>query len=947
MKRIMKAAWIFAASALVFSSCMEEQILAPQDEQAEKVTVNITAGTLQTKTFLDGSTQVKWKGDETIEVLEQAGTSFHHVTSDPAVTPDGLTAKFKATLNAATATSFNYAAVYPSTSFVTNDNSAFDRMKLELPAEQHPTETSFDPAADLLVAKNVQLTAQPTDLNFQFARPVAVMEMTVKGLADGENIQSVQFSSTSAVLAGRMYYDFTTDKVIEYGYQGQDAHVINCLYDAPYAAVRAGNKIYFTVYPTADKQALADFSVTVNTDKATYTKDVKPANPLTIKANDLVRFGVANLTREARVYDEYKLLTDAQKYTLQVGDKVIIASGNDGAVKLMSAQNGSKRGSVEGATVSNGVISSLPAEARVITIENGFTPGSFALVDNLQTDGKYIYAPADKTDLKSQSNLNNNASWTVDYDANGIAHFKNVAYLASERRIGFNGTSVGFYAPSGFPAYIFYKKGQPKTPLATPTELYAEQEDPNINAVTVIWSAVPDAASYTVTCGDKVQTVTTTSATITELAWETTHTISVVANPADGSETLKSSAPATCDVAVGADPTPAEHLADGAYAVIAEHSGRFYALTPVYFDHTLQATEITFAKGDASVKAAKNQIWNLAYQSGNDTYHIAQGTEYLNFAISGNAGQYKNAKVTATAQDMSLVKNADGTYALKATTNGTTCNMGLYSATDGMGYSFDDQKTGFNPTLYVIPAIVDTTPIYSLADATVEIPSAAATGHALTSVTANEYVQETGFQVSSDQTWLKNLHVSGGQLLADVEANADATARTATVTVTYTGAKVETQTITVKQLEAGAVAEKTETLMFGGHADFSTWSSGYANHTLVYPDVEVSFESANKQSGTITDQPVTKGGAVTLSMKNGLKLKKVSFQFKQWSSKKPQTATLKYSTDGTTFHPMNPEVASATFAIPETVLPENTVAVQVTFSSSKNQIGITSATVTY
>ncbi len=794
MKRIMKAAWIFAASALVFSSCMEEQILAPQDEQAEKVTVNITAGTLQTKTFLDGSTQVKWKGDETIEVLEQAGTSFHHVTSDPAVTPDGLTAKFKATLNAATATSFNYAAVYPSTSFVTNDNSAFDRMKLELPAEQHPTETSFDPAADLLVAKNVQLTAQPTDLNFQFARPVAVMEMTVKGLADGENIQSVQFSSTSAVLAGRMYYDFTTDKVIEYGYQGQDAHVINCLYDAPYAAVRAGNKIYFTVYPTADKQALADFSVTVNTDKATYTKDVKPANPLTIKANDLVRFGVANLTREAKILDEYALLTDAS--ILAEGDKIIITNGADGSVMAMADKLPSKnRMDQVPVTAANKKITSVPAEANVLTLEG---PADNFLLKGF---GGYISLNGTQNELKYIDVAKDASRWKFSIPANGT----NVDIISGTRPIRFNQPYFASYKSTGSctPVYVFYKKGQPKTPLATPTELYAEQEDPNINAVTVIWSAVPDAASYTVTCGDNVQTVTETVATITDLAWETTHTISIVANPAAGSETLKSSAPATTTVTTGKNPNIVTLLTEGDYVVMyATPTSSYMGLTSTESRFNLQAAAVAYNGTAANVTVTKDLIWHIKYSSKEDAYSFfnAATGKYL---ILQTSGSHDNAKLgTAEAFHKLAATGVEKTFTIGSPQK-------LFCKDTYKEFTFDGTAPAGTDQLLIIPADVDRTPIYSLADATVEIPSAAATGHALTSVTANEYVQEKSFQVSSDQAWLKNLHVSGGQLLADVEANAAATARTATVTVTYPGAEVATQTLEVSQAAQGAAVEQT------------------------------------------------------------------------------------------------------------------------------------------
>lgn len=138
------------------------------------------------------------------------------------------------------------------------------------------------------------------------------------------------------------------------------------------------------------------------------------------------------------------------------------------------------------------------------------------------------------------------------------------------------------------------------------------------------------------------------------------------------------------------------------------------------------------------------------------------------------------------------------------------------------------------------------------------------------------------------------------------------------------------------------------TYEFNKMSGFSTWGNGYSKHedTTTYPDAKLVLASASKQSQTITDYPVTKGGNVEVIMTDGSTLDSVEFTFAQWGSKK-QTATLHYSTDGGTTY-TSTGVTSSTFAIPTTEVAEGTNAVKITFSStgsSGNQIGIVSCKV--
>ncbi len=123
------------------------------------------------------------------------------------------------------------------------------------------------------------------------------------------------------------------------------------------------------------------------------------------------------------------------------------------------------------------------------------------------------------------------------------------------------------------------------------------------------------------------------------------------------------------------------------------------------------------------------------------------------------------------------------------------------------------------------------------------------------------------------------------------------------------------------------------------------WTSGYAQHSTTCTDGTITFVSASKQTGTITDYPVTKGNPVTFVLSDNTKsLSSVSFTCRQWSSR-AQTITLHYSTNsGSTY--TSTEITSTNFSISSSSLPTGTNAVKITFSSTSNQVGIQSMSYT-
>ena len=126
---------------------------------------------------------------------------------------------------------------------------------------------------------------------------------------------------------------------------------------------------------------------------------------------------------------------------------------------------------------------------------------------------------------------------------------------------------------------------------------------------------------------------------------------------------------------------------------------------------------------------------------------------------------------------------------------------------------------------------------------------------------------------------------------------------------------------------------------------FSSWNTSYSEHSVTYADATVIFASANRQTSTITNQPVTKGQPVSIVMNDGFTISAVSFTCTQWGTK-AQTITLHYSTDGGENY-TSTGVTSTNFTISSSELPSGTNAVKITFSSTSNQVGIASASISY
>lgn len=638
MKNLYKYLLAVATVAMAFTSCSKDEISDPSIE-VQKVTFTVTSGSdLETppasRTVFDEETgQMNWSADgEALEVIQILGSEISHATTE-AYTIENRVAKFQVSFDALTGSEpydLTYSAVYPAVNYSDNTKD-HTKFRIKLPAEQTPTETGFDPNADLLLAKPETRTAQPAEgeeLNFRFKRVAAIAKMTLKGIPAGEKLAKVELTA-SQPMAGYSRTNLKTGEIYDIGYYKEETMTLT-LNDRE---TTGEDVIWFTSLPCVFGEG-DSFTVKAYTDKATYEKTVSFSAPEAFKfvSGGLTRFGITGMTRTENVVDEYVLLTDVAD--LSVGDQIIITSGTDGAVKALSTEQKSNNRGATDIEIASNTITTIPANAQIITLETGMVANTFAFyveyTDNEEEQTGYLYAASStKNQLKTQANIDENASWTIEIAADGVASIqakdsKNrnlLQYNDSDK----NNLLFACYEDTKpqKDVYIFYKAGSPKTALETPTGVEAVAKG---NEVLVGWNEVSGAASYTVSFEPATiepRTIESTGeASYAEsftLDYATEYTVSVVANPAD-TENYKASAPATATFTTGEDPNQ--------------------TITPIgkittEGNYTAEGTVV--ARGSQAYIIADNTGAMMVYHNGNER---AVGEK---ISISGAVELYSNA----------------------------------------------------------------------------------------------------------------------------------------------------------------------------------------------------------------------------------------------------------------------------------------------------------------
>ncbi len=515
-----------AIIALAFAACTEKQV-NPVEPSAGTVTVNFVSGNElsndATKTYIDANNNVFWSpSGEYLKVLETIdGTLQEPVDSKEGVTTDGTTALFAVNLpENTTGTSYVYNVFYPASAYVTSSNTNVARFKLETPAIQNPTLNSFDPSADLLIAKPVTMSAQPaaeTNLDLYFARIIAVGKMTISGLASTDPVVSVKFVAPSDVaLTGRSYVNLTEGSIEEYGYYNNANSSVEMKYSSETGFTNDDCAI-FTCFPATISEGM-EFTVIVETAVQKFTKKVTipTGKSLDFKVGRSTKFSVNMADAAVEVKETldgtYAILLDKGTYYYAVSSE---NTGNNQLKAVEYEYNGTDKTIYDSEITSN----------LIWTIEQVGDNYSIKTSDN-----KYISWPgsnsnkATTTDELYELSISKNQDGT--YCINSVED--------AARKLQQSGTNsyFAFYSSKQNGNLNLVKvAADTRAKLNAPADVTATAV--THNSITLSWTGDERAENYVISYNDTDVISESTTYTIEGLTAAAEYKFSIVAKAAD------------------------------------------------------------------------------------------------------------------------------------------------------------------------------------------------------------------------------------------------------------------------------------------------------------------------------------------------------------------------------------------------------------------------------
>lgn len=496
-----------------------------------KISVEVTPE--PTRTYTDGS-QIFWaESGEQLNIIYFADDS---TTRRQSATHEDYTltnncAEFTADITATDgATKYTFGAFYPYAYKYTTSS-----ISLTVPQEQTPTESSYDPATDILVSENPVVTESiPSKISFKFARLVAFAKMTLVGIPAGEKIESVVFHSP-AKPNGAVEFKVHEQGTLENAKWYNNYEDININLGGRVAT--GEDVVWFTTVPTDLSDS--EFTVTVTTDNSVYIKSVDlTGKTLNFERANIAQFRVKELVKMEKPVVYVKLNNPDE---LQAGYKVLIShnSSSSGSAEFMSTTPDDdytgRYDRTAGVEYEDNQIfaNDLESNTLVFVLENSSVSGEYLMKSQI---GYLVGTYTDSYAISFTNNKSEASRWSFNKTSYSGWNIRN----ENGCTLNYSTSSYSFRVSSSYSSiYPFYcvaeleqdDDQESTTPLATPVVTATAAA----NSVTVEWGAVEGAKDYTVTCGTATQTVATTSATFTELEYATPYTVTVVANPADTS----------------------------------------------------------------------------------------------------------------------------------------------------------------------------------------------------------------------------------------------------------------------------------------------------------------------------------------------------------------------------------------------------------------------------
>lgn len=433
MKNSFKFGIIAAAALTAFSCSKEVDLQTPEELISNPVgthTVNIRVK--ETKTVIEegvSAASFKWSSDDAdrfyLKENSVEGTGISISSSD-----SYSTITISATFETESAAEYTYSG------FLAKNKTGSNKPRV--PAAQTCTGSSYDPNADVLVAKPVSFGSTQDDLELQFTRPVVFNKMTLKGLTAGETVSKVTITSDKSFTG---YYDTEKNTWTK---DGSEIVVTTS------QVVPAGGQvvIWFATTPVD----AATLTVVAETEDYTYSKTFGAT--INFVLDQVTRFGVSSLTKTPKAdYSDTYVLTSAAG--TKMADTYV--SGSYIPVKDVTLEGGVVYYDPDEVTISTAEVTL----ARITDSESEYY-GMYTIVQN----GKYLYASSSSANnLQAKATLDVNGYWDVTY-TDGT--WSIVATKSSNRNImRFNSDRISCYSSTSTGTAVALRSDYAPTPVIT------------------------------------------------------------------------------------------------------------------------------------------------------------------------------------------------------------------------------------------------------------------------------------------------------------------------------------------------------------------------------------------------------------------------------------------------------------------------------------------------
>ena len=711
--------------------------------------------------------------------------------------------------------------------------------KIDLPANQEPTATSFDGKADIMLAKPVTLDAEGKQLNnLEFARLGAIVKIVLKDNTSslaGQHISSLTMTAANN-LTGRVYVDVVNQELGELYYGGSKS--VNATYsEATQYEVNGTNATYVIVYPQTLAAGSA-LSFEASTEGYAISKSITLPQDIVLESGKVTTLNVSlkaeNLVKEETgldlpFEDDFAWVTttnstayaDTSKLPKRDGADMYSAVANvypeTGKVKFGSS---SKVGSLTTSALNLSqpftvVVGAYGYDSDELTMK--VMVGEVAKTVTLTTSEAYYGVEFEAATKKSAVTIECTQAGKRFFlsDLQVVAgHDVVLPTLPPVLTVSTSTISVSHEAAT---ETFTYSVANPVDGVNVAISDNADWITTSVNGTTVTVTVAENTAEardgvITITYGDLTKTVT----------------VSQAAKPAEGGDVATEVVDVLNSALTGNTATSYATWSgktSNSTAVYAGQSAGSYSSIQLKSKDSTSGIVTTTSGG----KVAKVVVtWNSNTTSGRTLDIYGKNSAYSSASdlySSSTQGTKLGSIVYGTSTELTIT--ADYAY------------IGLRSK-DGAMYLTDIRITWVSGNGGSTPE--PATPVLSINPTTLSF-DAAASSKTVACTIENEV---SGVNVTATESvdWLST-SVSGKTVTITATENTATTARTATVTIAYTGA--ESKTVTVNQ----AAAEVVEPEQPGGGTTAEVFTLlgtdfGYQNG---YTSVEASITS--KTDGSV------------------------------------------------------------------------------------------------